>query len=65
MSLVHLPEGLDWFYRPMTAGWLKYESYKDGTIDLSDIADLNEVLDARDENRERLRQEVERLRGQK
>lgn len=32
----------------------RYESLKDGTLDLCDIARLNEMLDVEDENRARV-----------
>jgi hypothetical protein len=37
-----------------------YESLIDGTLDLADIALMNEVLDAYDENDRRLREHYER-----
>lgn len=36
--------------RPALEGVCKYESLKDGTLDLCDVALMNEALDVRDEN---------------
>jgi hypothetical protein len=49
-----MSEGLDWVMRPVLEGLCKYESLKDGTLDLNDIARLNEALSVRDENRARI-----------
>jgi hypothetical protein len=40
----------DWVMRPVTEGLCKYESLKDGTLDLGDIARMNEALDVRAHN---------------
>lgn len=37
--------------RPVIKGLVKYEALKDGTIDLADVALLNDALDVEDENR--------------
>lgn len=36
--------------RPVSAGMCKYESLLDGTLDLADIARMNEYLDIQTEN---------------
>lgn len=36
--------------RPAIEGVCAYESLKDGTLDLCDVALMNEALDVRDEN---------------
>lgn len=41
--------------RPVIRGLCKYESLKDGTLDLNDIARMNEALDVQTENDRRLR----------
>jgi hypothetical protein len=46
---------LDWLLRPVDAGYCKYESLKDGTLDLADIALMNDMLDAKAENQDRAR----------
>ncbi len=45
-------------YRPLSEGLCRVESYKDGTLDLCDIADLNDLLDVRQENQRRYRAAV-------
>jgi len=45
----------DWLLRPVLDGMCHYESLIDGTLDLNDIARLNEAADIRDENRARAR----------
>lgn len=36
--------------RPVLEGCCRYESLKDGTLDLEDLARLNDALDVRDAN---------------
>lgn len=50
-----MPNGEDWLYRPAAEGMCLYESLKDGTLDLADIAKMNLVLDVRTENERRYR----------
>ncbi len=50
---VSMTSGEDWLYRPVLANCIKYESLLDGTLDLLDIADLNEALDVKVENERR------------
>lgn len=45
-----LPDGLDWLLRPVLRGMCKYESLKDGTLDLADVALMNDLLDVEAEN---------------
>lgn len=47
-------EGDDWLMRPVLEGMCKYESLKDRTIDLLDIARMNDALDCRAENERRI-----------
>ena len=49
-----MPDGEDWLLRPVLAGCIRYESLIDGTLDLADVATLNDALDVRDENRFRV-----------
>jgi hypothetical protein len=49
-----MTEGEDWIMRPVLANSCKYESLLDGTLDLADIARLNEALDVQSENQARL-----------
>jgi hypothetical protein len=48
-----MTSGEDWLLRPCGAGMHKYESLLDGTLDICDIADMNEYLDAKQENESR------------
>lgn len=45
----------DWVMRPVLEGLCNYESLMDGTLDLCDIARMNEALDVRIENERRFR----------
>lgn len=51
-----MANGEDWLFRPVLEGMCKYESLKDGTLDLLDIARMNDALDVRYENQLRLEQ---------
>ena len=54
----------DWLLRPVVERMCQYESLKDGTLDLADIAILNEALDIRAENEARIQEAVDaRRRG--
>ena len=44
----------DWLMRPVLEGLCRYESLTDGTLDLFDIARMNDALDVRSENERRL-----------
>lgn len=46
-------DGDDWVMRPAIRGLCKYESLKDGTLDLEDVARMNDALDVADENERR------------
>ena len=48
-----MPRGEDWLLRPVVKGMCRYESLKDGTLDLADIALMNDVLDVQAENERR------------
>ena len=52
---LQLPEGESYLLRPVSDGLCKYESLKDGTLDLEDIAKLNDLLDVKAENERRFR----------
>lgn len=45
----------DWVMRPVLEGLCRYESLKDCTLDLEDVAKMNEALDIRAENENRYR----------
>jgi hypothetical protein len=44
----------DWLMRPVLEGLCRYESLTDGTLDLFDIARMNDALDVRSENERRM-----------
>ena len=46
--------GEDWLLRPVMKGLCKYEGLKDGSLDLLDVAIMNEALDVQDENEYRV-----------
>jgi hypothetical protein len=50
-----MPEGLDWLLRPVGLGWCRFESLKDGTLDLEDVANMNDAIDVKIENENRQR----------
>lgn len=45
-----LPDGEDWLMRPVIAGLCKFESLKDGSIDLADLALMNDALQVQQDN---------------
>lgn len=50
---MHLNDNMDWVLRPVAKGMCKYESLKDGTLDLADIALMNDMIDLETENNNR------------
>jgi hypothetical protein len=46
--------GEDWLLRPVLAGMCRYESLKDGTLDLEDVARMNDCLEVQDANQARI-----------
>lgn len=48
-----MEEGEEWLLRPVLRGLCRYESLKNGELDLSDVALMNEALDVEAENRYR------------
>lgn len=49
----------DWIMRPVGEGMCRYESLLDGTLDLADIARMNEYLDIQHENEARYHEALE------
>jgi hypothetical protein len=47
-----LPDDEDWLLGPVLAHLCKYESLLDGTLDLADIALMNDALAVRRDNEE-------------
>lgn len=50
-----MTDGEEWVMRPVVEGCCKYESLKDCTLDLEDIARMNAALDVKYENQDRHR----------
>jgi hypothetical protein len=48
-----MSEDEDWLMRPVLEGMCHYESLIDGTLDLADIARMNDCLDVKVENERR------------
>ncbi|MCH7331351.1 hypothetical protein MMP70_16885 [Acinetobacter modestus] len=51
-----MPDQEDWLLRPVIKGMCRFESLKDGTLDLADIALMNDALNVVADN-ERLASE--------
>lgn len=43
--------------RPVARGLCRYESLKDGTLDLADVALMNDALDVEEENQRRIEED--------
>ncbi len=50
--------GEDWIFRPVMRGMCRYESLKNGDLDLFDVAQMNEAIDVEEENRMRIAEKV-------
>ena len=46
----------EWLFRPIEHGFCRYESLVDGTLDLADVAEMNDAIDLMLENRYRMSQ---------
>lgn len=46
-----MPDEEDWLLRPVSRGWIRYESLVDGTLSLEDLVRINDAIDVEDENR--------------
>ena len=51
-----MPDNGTWLMRPVARGWCKYESLIDGTLDLADIAFMNDAIAVEQENERRVRE---------
>jgi len=49
-----MPDGEDFLMAPVDAGLISYTALKDGSIDLADIARMNDWLEIKAENKERI-----------
>lgn len=59
-----LPGGEDYLLRPVIKGLCGYESLKDGTLSLADVALMNDALDVQYENERRYLNSKEQNKGQ-
>ncbi|WP_017402075.1 hypothetical protein [Acinetobacter sp. TG19627] len=55
-----MPDESDWLMRPVIKGMCKFESLKNGVLDLADIADMNDALDVVADNEYLLNEEHKR-----
>jgi hypothetical protein len=60
-----LPNEEDWLLEPVKAGMCRYESLKDGTLDMTDIALMNDKLAVDIDNELLARERAEQQRGGK
>lgn len=58
-----LPGGEDWLLAPVHAKMCCFESLKDGTLDLADVALMNDSLAVRADNEAAARRRQEREHG--
>lgn len=49
-----MPDGTGMLMTPITAGLCKYESLKEGTLDLIDVLRMNDALAVQAENQRRI-----------
>ena len=49
-----MPEGEGFLVRPVDAGLIPYTALKDGTVDLADIARMNDWLELKADNENRI-----------
>lgn len=54
-----MSDGEEWLMRPVLKGMCKYESLKNGDLDLEDIARMNAAMDVEAENENRMRKASE------
>ena len=54
LTLDSLPDGEDYLMRPVDAGYIPYSALKDGSVDLADIARMNDWLDLKADNEHRI-----------
>ncbi len=60
---VALPDGLSWLLTPVRRGMCRYESLLDGTLSLTDVALMNDLILAEGENESRAYKAAEDERG--
>jgi hypothetical protein len=60
VNWAYLPNGEDWLLAPVLSGLCRFESLKDGTIDLVDIALMNDAMAVKADNEQRARAAMEK-----
>lgn len=55
-----MPGREDWLMAPVVAGLCRFESLKDGSLDLADIAFMNDALAVRSDNEALAREVMEK-----
>lgn len=65
MKWCELPDGEDYLLKPVKAGMCRYESLKDGTLDLADIALMHDYLSVDADNDLIARNIAEQIRERK
>ena len=63
VDLIDTADKTFWLYRPVLVRLCKYTDLHDGTLDLNDVATLNELLDVDNENQRRIQRALEKQRG--
>lgn len=58
-----MASGEDWLMRPVLEGMCRYESLKDGSLDLLDMAKMNESLNVKSENERRAQAAIAAAKG--
>lgn len=56
IAWVSMPDNDDYVMRPVIERMCMYESLMNGTVDLLDIARMNDMIDVRNENESRYRE---------
>ncbi|MDV2876279.1 DUF6889 family protein [Phytobacter diazotrophicus] len=49
-----MPDGEDFLRRPVQAGYIRYNALLDGSVDLADIARMNDWIDIKADNDARI-----------
>lgn len=50
-----MPNGEEWYLKPIDLGFYTYAQLKDGSIQIEDIAEINDYISTANENQGRLR----------
>lgn len=56
VTLAQMSDGTDFLMRPVLRGMCLYESLKNGSVSLGDVARMNDAIDVEGENFRRVRQ---------